>query len=251
MSSLATSSIVLLCLVGGALVGMLIRRILPERHLNAESKDVVKLGMGLIGTMSALVLGLLVASAKSAHDAQKANLVQMSVKIVILDRVLAHYGSQAQPARELLRKGVARILEQMWPEDGTRSAQLDPKAARAEVVYDKIQELSPQDDAQRSYKSQALNLAVDIGQLRWTMFQQTWSTISTPLLVVVVFWVSVIFGSFGVMAPVNPTTSSTLLLCALAVAGAIFVILELDRPFDGLIQIPSTPLRNAQADLGR
>jgi hypothetical protein len=251
MSTVTIGLIIFACVAGSTLLGMVLGRILPTHHLSGESKDVVKLGMGLIGTMSALVLGLLVGSAKSAYDAQKSNLAQMSVKLVILDRALAHYGKEAQEAREILKAGTARILDQMWPEDRSQPAQLDPKLARAEVLYDKIQALSPKNETQRSFQNQALGFAVDIGQLRWLMFQQSGSAISTPLLVVLTVWLCVTFAGFGLMAPVNPTTIAVLLLCAVSIAGAVFLILELDRPFDGMIQIPSTPLHNALAMLGQ
>ncbi|MFO0965099.1 MAG: hypothetical protein U0793_05880 [Gemmataceae bacterium] len=205
--------------------------------------------MGLIGTMSALVLGLMVGSAKSSFDAQKAGLTQMSAKIIVLDRALAHYGAETKEARELLRAGVTRILEQVWPEGGS-APQIAPSAA-GEVVYDKIQQLTPKSDAQRSVQNQALSIAVDIAQARWLLFQQAETAISTPFLVVLVFWLTVIFMSFGLFAPVNATAVITLLLCSLSVSGAVFLILELDRPFEGMLQIPSTVLRNALAQLGR
>jgi hypothetical protein len=251
MSSFATSSIAFACLAGFLFVGMFLRRVLPERHLSAESKDLVKLGMGLIGTMAALVLGLMVGSAKSAYDAQKNNLLQMSVKIILLDKGLAHYGPETKEIRANLRAAVARILAQIWPADSGQASQLDPKAARVEGLYDQIQALAPKNDAQRSIQTVALSFMVDIGQLRWMMFQQSGSAISTPFLIVLVFWLSVIFAGFGMMAPPNPTTTVVLILCALSVSGALFLVLELDRPFEGLIQIPSTPLANALAQLGQ
>ena len=251
MSSFATSAIAFGCVTASLFVGMFLRRVLPERHLATESKDVMKLGMGLIGTMAALVLGLMVGSAKSAYDFQKNNLLQMSVKLIILDRGLAHYGPETKEVRAMLRASVARVLAQMWPDDRGQGAQLDPRAARVEAVYDELQSLTPKTDAQRSIQTQALTVMVDIAQLRWSMFQQSGSAISTPFLIVLVFWLSVIFAGFGMMAPPNPTTTVVLLLCALSVAGALFLILELDRPFEGLIQIPSTPLVNALAQLGQ
>jgi hypothetical protein len=250
MSSLAVSFIVLAVVFGGAVAGMLLRALLPERHLGPESKDVVKTGAGLIGTMAALVLGLLLASVKSSYDAQKSQFAQMSVKIAVLDRALAHYGPDAKECRETLRVIVARMLAQIWPEEGSARPQLDPRAARGDVLYDKLLELTPKTDAQRTILNVALSLSVELGQLRWQLFQQSGSAISTPFLVVVVFWLGVIFASFGLFAPANPTTIVTLLLCALSVAGALFLILELDHPFDGMIQIPSTPLRNALDPLG-
>ncbi len=251
MSPLAIGSIIFACVFGSALLGMLLRWLLPEHHLAAESRDTVKVGIGLIGTMSALVLGLMVGSAKSSYDAQKGNLAQMSAKIVLLDRGLAHYGPDAKEPRDMLRTAVERILVVMWPGDGAQSAQLNPTAANAEALYDQIQAMAPQTEAQRSIRSQALSLVVDIGNLRWLLFQQSGSAISTAFIVVLVFWLSVTFAGFGLMAPANATTIVTLLLCALSVAGAVFLVLELDRPFDGILQIPSTPLRNCLAQLGR
>src|SRR5262249_42027730 len=187
----------------------------------------------------------------SSYDAQKNEFTQMSAKILLLDRGLALYGSEAKPAREALRDSVARMLATIWPEDGSGRAQLDPMAARVDLLYDKIQELAPKNDSQRFIKGQALSTAVDIGQKRWLLFQQSGSSISTVFLAVLVFWLTLIFASFGLFAPGNATAIVTLLLCALSVSGAIFLILELDRPFDGLIQISSAPLRNALDQLGR
>jgi hypothetical protein len=251
MTSLTVSLIIFGCVFAGALLGMFLRTFLPEHHLSAESKEVVKVGGGLIATMSALVLGLMVASAKSSYDTQKNEFTQMSVKIVLVDRGLAKFGTKTKEAREQLKTIVTRMLAQIAPEDGSERAQLDPKAARAEALYDKIQELSPENDRQRALQTQLLNMAVDIGQTRWLLFQQSGSSIPIPFLVVVVFWLSVLFLSFGLFAPVNATTVLTLLLCALSVAGALFLIMELDHPFDGMLRIDSAPLRTALAQLGQ
>jgi hypothetical protein len=239
------------CVFGGALLGMFIRTVVPEHHLGPDSKDIVRLGMGLIATMAALLLGLLVSTTKGSYDTQKAELTDMSAKIIVLDRLLAHYGSETREARDLLRRVVVRALNQTWPEQSSRSAQPEPTTARAEAVYDSIQALAPQNDAQRSLQAQALGVITGLDQLRWLMFEQSSSSISMPFLVVVVFWLTIIFVSFGLYGPPNATVIVTLLLCALSVSGALFLILELDQPFDGMIQIPSAPLRNALAHLGQ
>ena len=205
----------------------------------------MKVGAGLIGTMAALVLGLLLASAKSSYDAQKSQFTQMSVKIALLDRALAHYGPEARGPPGRSRVVVDRMLKQIWPEDGSGRSQLDPRASRGDALYDKLLELTPKTEAQKTVHAYAMNMAIDLGQTRWLLFEQSGSSISTPFLVVVVFWLAVIFTSFGLFAPANGTTLVTLTLCSLSVAGALFLILELDRPFDGMIQVPSTPLRNA------
>lgn len=254
MSSLTISFIVLACIFGGTLFGMLLRAVLPERHLSADSKDIVKLGMGLVGTMTALVLGLLIASAKSSFDTQRNGLAQMSANLIFLDRTLAHYGPESTDVREMLRTSVADMLDRTWPEEGSRSGQLEPQAGsegRYEGRYEKIQELAPKNDAQRALQAQALKVGTDIAQGRWVLFAQKGSSIPVPFLVVMVSWLTLILASFSLFAPPNATVFTTLLVCALAVSSAVFLILELDRPFEGMIQISSAPLRSALAQLGR
>ncbi len=248
MSSLTVSLIVFACVFGGALLGILLHASLPQHHQAADSKDIVKLGMGLVGTMSALVLGLLVASAKGSYDAQSAELTQMSANIALLDRVLAVYGPETKEARGLLRGAVVHALDQMWSKDSTGAL---PLPSGGEILYEKIQGLSPKNDAQRSLQGQALNMAIDLGKTRWLMYEQAITSVSMPLLVVLVLWLTVIFISFGLFAPFNATVVSSLLVSALSVSGAIFLILEMYGPYSGLIQISSAPLRAALAHLGQ
>jgi len=248
MSSITVSLIVFACVFGGALLGILLRTSLPEHHLGADSKDIVKLGMGLVGTMAALVLGLLVASAKGSYDAQSAELTQMSANITLLDRVLAHYGPETKETRAMVRGTVVRLLDQMWSKDGTP---LPPLSAGGEILYDKIQELSPKNDAQRSLQSQALSLTLDVGKTRLLMYAQGTTSVSMPLLVVLVLWLTVIFISFGLFAPFNATVVASLFVSALSVSGAIFLILEMYSPYSGTIQLSSAPLRAVLANLGQ
>jgi len=250
MSSQAISITAFSCVFGGALLGMFLRHILPKEQLSAESRDVVKLAMGTIATMTAVILGLLVASAKSYYDSQSHEVTEVSAQIVVLDRILAHYGPEAKIARDGLRGVVVQMLDRIWSKDSSQPSKVQPVGAN-EVVYDEIQQLSPQSDAQRSLQGRALNLAVAIGQTRWLMFEQATTSVSMPLLLVVVFSLTITFTSFSLHAAPNPTVIVTLVLCALAVAGTLFLILELYSPFNGLIQIPSEPLRNALDRLGQ
>jgi Protein of unknown function (DUF4239) len=251
MNSIAIRLIVFACVFGGALFGMFLRGVLPEKHLSADSKDTVRIGMSLIGTLTALVLGLLIASAKSYYDTQSSELTEMSAKVVLLDRVLSHYGPETKEDRDLLRNAIDRMLEELWPKGSGQHPQVRPTAAGGEIIYDKIQELSPKNDTQRSLQAQALNMGIEIGKTRWTMFEQAGSFVSIPLLAVLVFWLLTIFISFGLFAPRNPTTIATLFVCALSVSGAIFLILEMYSPFQGMMQISSASLRNALAQLGQ
>ena len=239
------------CVFGGALFGMFLRRVLPEEHLSADSKDTVRIGMGLIGTLTALVLGLLVASGKSYYDTQSSELTEMSAEVVLLDRVLANYGPETKEDRDLLGGAIVRVLQGFWPEDSGQHPQALPTAAGGEVIFERIEGLSPKNDIQRSLQAQALNLGISIGKMRWMMFEQAGSSISIPLLAVLVFWLTAIFTSFGLFAPRNATALVTLFVCALSVSGAIFLILEMYSPFRGLMQISSVPLRNALAQLGQ
>ncbi len=253
-SSIALSCIVLACVFGGSLLGMFLRTVLPEHHLSEKSNTIIKVGMGLIGTMAALVLALMIASAQSSFNEQRRNIMQMSANIILLDRILAHYGPETKEARDLLRRSVVRTLDQLWPEDSSQPAQLDPTEARADVLYYKIQSLTPHGDAQSSLQAQALNLAFSLVQTRWLMFSQQVRSIPVPFLIVLavlLFWFTTIFLSFGLYAPPNTTVIATLFLSALSVTAAIFLIVELNRPYEGLLRMPSEPLRIALAHLGQ
>src|SRR5262245_38382431 len=254
MSPLAISGIVFACIIGGIVLGMILRAILPEKHLSAETKGLVNLGMGLIGTMTALVLGLLIASAKGSFDTQRNGLAQLSGNVIVLDRALAHYGMESKDAREMLRGSVADMLRRTWPEESPEPDRTEGRSAtegRYEGLFENIQALAPKTDAQRAWQALALKTATDIAQARWLLFAQKGSAIPTAFLAVMVCWLSLILASFSLFAPPNATVFITLLICALAVSSAVFLVLELDRPFNGMIQISSAPLRNALAQLGR
>ncbi len=252
MSSLATSGIIFACVFGGTLLGMLLRAIVPEQHLSSESKDVVKLGMGLIGTMTALVLGLMIASAKGTFDTQRAGVGQLAGNVIIIDRNLARYGPEAKEVRKTLRASVADMLARTWPgESGSPGQAGHGTEGKYEGLIEKIQALPANTETQRWFQSQAISTAMDTAKLRWTLFSQRGSSIPLPFLVVMVAWLVLLFASFSLLAPPNPTVIVTLLICALAVSSAIFLILELDRPFAGMIQISSAPIRAALEQLGR
>ena len=172
----------------------------------------------------------------------------MSAQVVVLDRVLAHYGPETKELRDLLRTTVVHVLDQMGSKN--HIGQEAPSAGR-EVLLDKIQGLSPKDDRQRSLQAQAFSIAMGLLQTRWLQYQQTTTAVSVPLLVVLVFWLTVIFFSFGLFAPRNATVVASLLICALSVSGAILLILAMYTPYSGLIKISSAPLRSALEHLGQ
>jgi hypothetical protein len=252
MESIAISLIVFVFVFGGALLGMFLHTRLREHHLIVESKNVVVAGIGLVGTMSAIVLGMLISSAKGYYDTQNAELTQISANIVMLDRILAHYGPEAADARAGLRENVSRVLEQTWPKTGKNNGAPQLKdTSKLESLYEKIQGLVPKDDAHNAIKSQALTIVGSLGSGRWLMYEQSVNSISTPMLVILIFWLSIIFTSFGLFAPTNAITVTSLCVSALSVSSAIFLMLELYNPYQGLIQVSSAPLRAALERLGQ
>jgi Protein of unknown function (DUF4239) len=252
VSAFVLSSVAFVFIFGGALLGMLLRAVLPEPHLNTDSRDVVRLGTGLLATLAALVLGLLIASAQSSFQTQSNQIKQITANIILLDNLLARSGPQAQPLRPLLRSGVKILVERIWREQNPIAAKVAPfeASAQSDVFFDKLLELTPENDGQRAMQTRAIQLWVDLAQTR-VLFAQTDSAIPMPFLAVLVFWLAVIFVSFGLFARPNPTIVSALFVCALSAASAIFLILELGHPFSGLMEISSAPLSNALAPLGR
>jgi hypothetical protein len=174
----------------------------------------------------------------------------MSAQAVSLDRLLAHYGPEANPARSSLRAVLVRILEQTWSHDGNTSS-LDPSMAGQEWLFDEVQNLSPQNDAQRSLRSSAISMLIELGQTRWLIYEQTVVELPRPLLTVMVLWLSLLFLSFGLLAPRNGTVAASLLLSGAAVSCAVLMTLEMYSPYQGLIQVSSAPLRAALTHLGK
>jgi len=207
--------------------------------------------VGLVATMTALLLGLLVASAKESHDAQQNRVIQIAAKVAFLDRALANCGPEATETREQLRDDLAIMIDRIWPADKSVSTRLDPFSSRGDMLYDSIQSLSPQNDAHRSAKSLALKTAFEIGQLYSEMFAQVGTAIPKPLLIAVVSWLVFIFMSFGLFAPPNAAVIIALTAAASSVTTALVMVLDLDRAFDGWIGVSDEPMRGVLRHLGR
>lgn len=232
------------------MLGMRLRAALPDHHLSADTKDTVRVGMALVATMTALLLGLLIASAKGSYDIQRTQVILMAGKVGYLERVLIIYGPETTEARALLRGSTEVLVQKLWPDRGSE-AQVDPSISQGQALFSSIQKLTPQNDEQRALKSQALETVTDLAKTRWLLFAQADTSIPRPLLMIVVVWLAIIFLSFGLFAPTNRTVVVTMIIVSLSVSSALFLILELDRPFDGVIQISSAPMQNALSNLGR
>jgi hypothetical protein len=251
MSTSLTTAIVSACLVAAVGIGMRFRRFLPEHHVSANSRDSVKLALGLVATMSALLLGLLVSSAKTSYDTTRTQVMQVASKYRFLDRLLEIYGPQAADVRGKLHGLMEESTRRMWPDVADIHAQSKPGNQIGDAFYVALLRLEARDDTERALKAQAVSLTVEIGQLRSLMDAESTTSISRPMLIVVVLWLVMIFLGFSVIAPPNATVNFALVASALCVAGAIFLILELDRPFGGLLRISSEPMLNVLGESGK
>jgi len=249
MNTLALSCLIFVLTLGGILLGALLRRALPEHHLSEDSQDVVRLGVGLIATIAALVLGLLIAAAKSSFDTQSTQITQITADIILLDNLLAEYGPEARPIREQMRSIISPLADRLWREKQASTTALFEFSATGEKAYLAIQALSPQNDLQRSLQARAAQVSTDLVQTRLVLFAESSNVIPTPFLVILVLWIVIIFASFSLFADLNLTVFTCLSLFALSASCAIFLILELSQPFSGLMMISSEPLRNALGPL--
>jgi hypothetical protein len=251
MSAVETGLIVFACVFGAALVGMLVRRSLSDQQLSDDAKDVIKLGLGLIATVSALVLGLLVSTAKASYDAKRAQLAQMGADLILLDRSLSLYGSETKEARSALHDLVADSIDRI---DSIRGMLAKHESSRLRVgavdFYQMVQRLSPTSEEQKSLKTEALRISIDVAQIRALALARESSSIPEPFLVVLVFWLAVLFAGFGLFAPRNLTGVTTLCICALSASAALYLILDMDEPLTGLMRVSIEPLRNALAAIG-
>jgi hypothetical protein len=243
------SGIILMVILGGIFLGTLLRRSLPEYQLNEATKDVVRLGVGLIATIAALVLGLLIAAAKGSFDTQTSQVRQITADLILLDDILAQYGPEARPVREHIRSTVSPFADRLWREKETARRGPFETGGAEERVYLEIQKLSPQDNVQRSLQSRAVQISNELAQVRYLLFVESENVIPTPFLAILAFWLMIIFASFSLFSPLNVTILTCLCLFALSAACAIFLILQLSHPFTGLMGISSEPLRHALGTL--
>ena len=235
---------------GGMLLGMVLRAGLPAAYLNSETKEVVRLGVGLLATLSAVAISLMIASAKTSYDTQDAHFRQFSANIILTDQLLAQYGPEAVEIRKLMRIAVPAALDRIWREKAVGAQQnAFSTSSVAEQIYDAIEALSPANDAQRLLKPRIEQAAADIARARLLMFADVDTPIMTPFLLILVFWLTVIFISFSLFVEPGAIVVIALLIFALSVASALFLVADLSRPFAGLMQISNEHLREALAPL--
>ncbi len=246
------AGIVFAVLLGAVVLGKWLRRRLPEPHLSSDTKDTVKVSIGLVATMAAMVLGLLISSAKDSYDANRTQVIQMAAKITLLDRVLTLYGPEAAEARTALRAVVEESVQRIWPATESLVAELSVRPAAGNTAYGHVLRLAPGEDTAREVlKDQAVALIAQLGEMRTLLEAQAASSLSMPLLVIMVCWLALIFLGFTLLAPSNGTATAALLISMLSCCAAISLILELNRPFNGMIRISSEPMTHVLSQLAK
>lgn len=243
---------VFVCVFSSAMLGFFLGKMLPDRHLSSDSKDIVKLATGLIATLSALVLGLLVSAAKGTFEQVGNELTEVAAKVVVIDRVLAQYGPETNEIRARLKSNFTRAMDQLTSGDEAQQTKMEgPDSFRQfERLQNDIRALTPQTDLQRGLQSRAIQLSAEMNNSRWLLTMQRTGSISMPLLVVMVFWLSLIFAAWGVFSPRNIVVAAALMACALSVSGAVFLIMEMDQPLSGWIRVSPLPMQKALTHLG-
>jgi hypothetical protein len=250
MNSVEISILAFSLVFGGALLGIYFGPFLGTNQLKAETRSHVQWSVGLLTSMFALLLSLQLSSGKTHFDTQEQDVSLLVSKALTLDRVLLHYGPEAQVAREALRKSAVDLLDRVWPSEQSVASSWVPTGSEDDV-YDKIQALSPKDEKQRSERMLALEMAIDLGELQWKSATTIRSSTSVPLMIVEIAWATIIFVNLGLLAPRNATVIVSLAVCASAVSGGFFLIAEMNTPFGGLLHASSASAREALKYLAR
>jgi hypothetical protein len=245
LSPILQASIAFALIVASAGAGAFLRLKLPEHHLTGDSKDVIKLAVALIATMSALVLALLFASTRTSFERTSGYVSRMTADVTELDRLLTEYGPEAKPLRAALRTEVAPLIGSIWQDDALAQANAAGAKGHGDSVLYMLRELTPANKVQASIQARALQVSTDLNQTQLSLISQPSDSISNTFIIVLVIWLMFIFAVFSMSSPPNPTLFAVLFLCILSASAAIYLILELGLPFDGLMQVSPENLRSA------
>jgi hypothetical protein len=249
MINIIIGAISFAAIFGGVLIGRHAARRLPGHHLNSETQSAVTVSVAVIGTLSALVLGLMISAANSSFSARTDKVRELSLQLIRIERNLRRYGPEADDVRAKLRAWATAKTQQLFPEKGQPSPPSQTTIVMLESVQDALLVLTPKDERQTYLRNLCVTLSSNLIQARWSLETRSGYSIPVPFLVLLVFWLAIVFASFGLFAPANITAMIALLLCSVAVSGGIVLIEELDNPTSGLIQIPSDSMRKALLEI--
>jgi len=249
MTNIFIGFVSFVAIFGGVLVGRFAARRLPSRHLSAETQSAVTVSVAVIGTLSALVLGLMISAANSSFSARSDEIRQLSLQLIRVDRNLRRYGPEANAVRTKLHAWAQVKIQQLFPKKGQPQPSSNAAIVMLEGVQDALLALTPTNERQKYLHTLCLTLSSKIIQARWVLEIRAGHSIPAPFLALLIFWLAIVFASFGLFAPGNPTAMIALLLCSIAVAGVIALIEDLDNPGSGFIRLPADPLRKALVEI--
>jgi hypothetical protein len=252
MSSTVLGTIVFACLFGASILGILVRTRLPGHHLDADSRDAIRMSTAVVGTLSALALGLLISSAKTVFDTSQAELQTSVGRVLLLDRAMAEYGPETKDARARLQRLVESRLVQGWGTQAQRDA-IDPydESRSIEPIQAELRDLMPKTDPQRLLQARVLEISGQLAEAHWMLVESDAQGLPTAFMVILVFWLTWLFATFGLHAPANPTVIAVMFICSVSVATAVFLVIDMAHPYIGFIHVSDAPLRAALAHLGR
>jgi hypothetical protein len=240
-----------LSIMAGVVLGMVLHARLPASRLSGGTKEVVRLGAGLLATLAAVVISLMIASAKTSYDTQDSHFRQFAANLVLTDQLLAQYGPEAAGIRKLMRQDVPAAMDRIWREKATgalQSTAFTPSSV-AEQLNGAVEKLSPANDLQRALKLRIEQASTDVARARLLMFADTDTPLLTPFVLILIFWLTAIFTSFSLFVEPGIVVVTALLIFALSVSSALFLVADLSRPFAGLMQVSSEQLMQSLAPL--
>ena len=254
-SSLEIAACAFVVIFGAAVLGFIVQGLIPNHHFSTESKDAAKLGAGLVATLAALILGLLISSTKGTFDQVNSLMNNVAANYIHLDRLLSDYGPETNPVRKELRDALETKISEIWPEEFRGTTPLPPAAketrSRFEQIAVEINALKPGNALQTRLQAGALQLEDDLLHERWMIQVVAQGGVPPLLLVIPVVWISFLTFLYALFSPRNLTVLAVLLCCSLSIGGAIFLIDEMSTPMDGSIKVSSAPLHLALDQLGK
>lgn len=243
MTAVTVSLGTLIVILLGIFAGIVLRTKLPTRYLEESTINTVKLSAGVIATLAALTLGLLIASSKSSYDAQIAQIRQVAAGVILTDRLLTLYGGDAaHEARVKLREMIAPVTDLIWKESGTNTKKSFHTAGESEEYVKSLYALNPQTEIQRGLRERILQTTLEIAHARLALFSQMNNLLPPPLLVVLAFWFAMLFAAYSMHAEINAVSVGALTICAASIAGAMFLLFQMSNPFSGVMAIPRVDL---------
>jgi hypothetical protein len=249
MVSVGIGVIVFIFCFGGALLGLYLHPKVPRSHMTVEAQEAVRLSTGMIATLASVVLGLLITNVKSGFDSISQDVERFGTSLILLDQTLRQLGPPADAARQALREYTKRAIQDVWPDDSAQPIKVE-NADSYEVlrrVGNQVLNFDPADRLQRILIAEAVQRYQNVNTLRWRLIEESGTTVSVPLLAMLIFWMAISFAGFGFNAPRNALVLGAMATCALSIAFALFMTVEMDGAFTGLVKVSAAPLRTALA----